>query len=329
MLIEKSIFLSIAVLCLSSCDSSTTYNQGTKINSSYDRKIELPTNRRLSLNEAMSLRASDLNLRIYDVEKIKTLSKYAQDPKEINAQYAWATYQLWHVDNPEVETQGYQKIFELARTGHPYACADVYTWSYQFDNDFIKNTIQINKKDILGIKDSCLDIALKYNANSIKHILIEKFFSDYRRGDEYDDYNILSYKLMQNVDKQELNRVKEYLLMYLFSWDNQFMNNIPSNNLANGNLLSFYLQVLAYNPYDFSTTEACAWLKYYDQDFVPYLREKNLPNLKIIQNKLVKALPILRNKVKDKEVDIQQCQLRYVEIRDTKRDNDPHELDFY
>ena len=134
---------------------------------------------------------------------------------------------------------------------------------------------------------------------------------------------------MQNVDKQELNRVKEYLLMYLFSWDNQFMNNIPSNNLANGNLLSLYLQVLAYNPYDFSTTEACAWLKYYDQDFVPYLREKNLPNLKIIQNKLVKALPILRNKVKDKEVDIQQCQLRYVEIRDTKRDNDPHELDFY
>ncbi|PKG36768.1 MULTISPECIES: hypothetical protein [Psychrobacter] len=317
-----------AVLFLSSCESSTATNQGTKMNSSYDQEIKLPTDRRLSFNEAMNLRASDLNLRIYDEERMELLHKYAKDPKEINAQYAWATYQLWHVDNLDVETQGYQKIFELAKIDHPYACADVYTWSYQFDNDFIKNTMKINKKNILAIKDNCLEIALKYNANSIKHTLIEKFFSDYRRGDEYDDYNILSYRLMQDVDKQELNRVKEYLLMYLFSWDNQFMNSIPSNNLANGNLVSFYLQILAYDPYDFNVTEACAWLKYYDQDFIPYLKENNLPNLKIIQKKLVKSLPILRDKIKDTEINIQQCQSRYIEIRDTKRNNDPFELDF-
>lgn len=288
--------------------------------------VILPTDRRLSHSEAMSLRASDVNFMNEDHAKLELLERYAQDPNEINAQYAWATYQTWHENEPNIETKGYQTIFKLAQLGQPHACADIYIWSEDFSEEFFQESLKSDEIKVNKIKDSCLKTALEYNANGIKYDYIERFFFKYSNETSFTE---LSFKLMKNVDQKQLSMVKEYLLMYLFSWDNAFINDFPANNLAEVNILSQYLQILAYDPYYFDAIESCAWLTYYDKEVIPYLKEHNLPNLSTVESRLTVAIPLLRSKLKSVKVNQEQCQTRYIEIRDIKRDNDSFEVDFY
>ena len=287
---------------------------------------ELPKDRRLSHDEAMGLAGPDFNyVDGASLEEINYLRQRAQDPNEINAQYALATYQTWHHKEPAIETEGYQSIFELAKLGQPHACADVYQWT-RYTDDFFTEDLKINRKKIIQLNESCLEIALEYNANVIKLDYIKHFFTDHINEDNYSQ---LLPKRMKNADKLRLARTKEYLLIYLFSWKNSFMNDVPDNNLADMNMISQYLQILAFDPYHFDQLEACAWLRYYEEDVIPYLKKHQLPQFDRLPEELELALPVLKAKLNDTKVDGQQCQTRYLEIRDTKRNPDVFEKDFY
>ena len=288
---------------------------------------ELPKDRRLSHDEAMGLAAPDFNyVDGASLEEINYLRQRAQDPNEINAKYALATYQTWHHKEPAIETEGYQTIFNLAKLGHPHACADVYNWIKGNSENFFKDILKIKKLEVEKISESCLETAVIYNANGIKYDYIDFVFFDYVNENNYSQ---LVPKLMQEIDHLRLERTKEYLLMYLFSWKNSFMNDVPDNNLADMTMISQYLQILAFDPYHFDQLEACAWLRYYDEDVIPYLKKHQLPDLSILLEELELALPVLRAKLKNTKVDGQQCQTRYLEIRDTKRNPDVFEKDFY
>ncbi len=323
------IALSIIVLLstLTCCSQETHFNNEEAMKSVDNYASNLPTDRRLNHNEAMGLAGDDFNY-VYDInlEDIEYLKQRAQDPNEINAQYALATYETWHHNEPIIETKGYQTIFELAKLGQPHACADVYNWSKGNSDEFFKNILKIKKQEINKIRDTCLDKALKYNANMIKLDYIEYFFTDYVKEKNYSQ---LSPKRMKNADKVRIQRTKEFLLMYLFSRKNYFMNDVPNNNLANVDMISQYLQILAFDPYQFDSLEACSWLRYYDKDVLPYLTVHELPQSTRIPEELEFALSVLRQKLQNSQVDIKHCQTRYIEIRDTKRELDLFEKEFY
>lgn len=321
------ILVSISLSTLVACDRQTENISEVTMKDSDNYIDELPTDRRLSHSEAMGLAGDNFNyVDGASLEEINYLRKRAQDPNEINAQYALATYQTWHHKEPAIETEGYQSIFKLAKLGQPHACADIYKWIKGNSNEFFKNMLKINKSEVESISESCLGIALEYNANGIKYDFIEFVFFDYVNESNYSQ---LVPKLMQEIEPLRLARTKEYLLMYLFSWKNSFMNDIPDNNLADMDMISQYLQILAFDPYHFEKQEACAWLRYYDEDVMPYLEKHQLPDLGILLEELELALPVLRAKLKNTEVDQQQCQTRYIEIRDVKREDELFEKEYY
>ena len=178
----------------------------------------------------------------------------------------------------------------------------------------------------MNINKSCINIALEYNANGIKYDYIKHFFTDHIKENNYSQ---LSPERMKNADEERIKRTKEFLLMYLSSWKNDFMNDVPDNNLANADMISQYLQILAFDPYQFDSLEACAWLRYHDEDVMPYLNMHKLPDAIILEEELEFALPVLRQKLQDSQIDAQHCQNRYIEIRDTKRELDIFEKAFY
>lgn len=337
----RSLLMIVIVSLVVGCDSPAAPNESevpqnltepstestTKTVIDLSKEISLPTDRRLSHSEAMGLAGDNFNyVDGASLEEINYLKQRAQDANEINVQYALATYQTWHHKEPAIETEGYQTIFKLAKLGQPHACADVYQWTRYTDEFFIEE-LKVNRREVVQlINDSCLEIALEYNANGIKYDFIEFIFFDYVNENNYSQ---LVPKLMQEIEPLRIARTKEYLLMYLSSWKNSFMNDIPDNNLADMTMISQYLQILAFDPYHFDKQEACAWLRYYDEDVMPYLKTHELPQANRLPEELELALPVLRAKLKNTEVDQQQCQARYVEIRDVKREDELFEKEFY
>lgn len=320
------ILVSISLSALAACDRQTENISEVTMKNSDNYIDKLPIDRRLNYDEAIGLAGDNFNyVEGASLEDIDYLRQRAQDTNEINAQYALATYQTWHHKEPAIETKGYQTIFKLAKLEQPHACADVYQWTRYTDGFFIEE-LRVDRREVMQLYESCLKIALEYNSNGIKHDYIKHFFTDHINEENYSQ---LLPKRMENADKLRLARTKEYLLMYLFSWKNSFMNDIPDNNLADMTMISQHLQILAFDPYRFDKQEACAWLRYYDEDVMPYLKTHELPQANRLPEELELALPVLRAKLKNTEVDQQQCQTRYVEIRDVKREDELFEKEFY
>lgn len=293
---------------------------------SLDGEMTLPTDRALSYEEALSLRASNISLMNEDYEKLAKLERYAQDPNETNARYVWAEYQTWHSEGSETERAGYKSIYELAKTGHPYACADVYVWSVSYVNKFFRDVLGVSEKDILEIQDYCFSKAAKNNTNEIKQFYIESFFADY--GD-MNNHFILSSQSMQDADKERVARVKTYLLDYLFYWTNDFYGGVPDNNLAEISKAYQYLQVLAYDPYGFDAIEACAWHKYFKEDIVPYVKAHDLPDTIVWRDNLDPLMSDIERKLDKTQFEQAQCQNRYLEVRDSPRDSNAKSRNFY
>ncbi|WP_145952499.1 hypothetical protein [Psychrobacter sp. DAB_AL43B] len=308
-------------------DNEALDNGVGKTPTEIQQELNLPADRPLSYEEALSLRASNINFMHEDENKLTLLEQYAKDPKEINAKYVWAVYQTWHEQEQDVKNLGYQTIFKLAERGYPYACADVYVWSVNFSDEFFRNDLKVDKKEILEIQDFCFEKALEINANEIKQFYIKKFLFSY--GDDDDEYDKLSPQLMKNADKARLNRVKEYLLDYLFYWTNDFYGDVPANNLADTDKAYQYLQILAYDPYSFDAVEACAWLKYFQGDILPFIQKNQLAALSTRKDSLNNTINFIERKLKNEEFDQQQCQNRYLEIRDTPRDSEAKSRNFY
>lgn len=335
-----SIFIILFTTTLVACERSTVTAQGEVMQdtnklstdsmdeSTVDNEpeLKLPVDRPLSYEEALSLRASNISLMNEDYEKLSLLEQYTKDPNETNAQYVWAVYQTWHQEEHEIESLGFQNIYKLAKLGHPYACADVYFWSIKYSDEFFKDDLKVNKKEVLKIQDFCLEKALEINANEIKQVYIEDFLSKHRNDGEYDK---LSPHLMQNADRARLNKVKEYLLDYLFYWTNDFYGDVPDNNLVELRKAYQYLQILAYDPYGFDAVEACAWLKYFKEDILPYIEEHDLPDTIVWEDNLKPLMIFIERKLSKEKFDQQQCQDRYLEIRDTPRDSDAKSQNFY
>lgn len=307
-------------------DNSSSDNRVGKTSTEIRQELKLPTDRTLSYEEALSLRASNISLINEDYEKLSLLEQYAEDPNETNAQYVWAVYQTWHNQEPDKEILGHKSIYKLAKLGHPYACADVYVWSIDYTKEFFKDFLEVDKKQVLKIQDFCFEKALEINANEIKQVYIEDFFFDHQNENEYDK---LSLKLMQYADKDRLNRVKEYLLDYLFYWTNDFYGDVLANNLADTDKAYQYLQILAYDPDDFDAVEACAWLKYFKEDMLPFIQENQLAALSTRKDSLDKTMIVIEKKLSKEDINQQQCQDRYIEIRDTPRDSNVKSRNFY
>lgn len=335
-----SIFIILFTTTLVACEHSTVTAQGEVMQddnklsadsmdeSTVDNEpeLKLPVDRPLSYEEALSLRASNISLMNEDYEKLGLLEQYAKDPNETNAQYVWAVYQTWHQEEHEIESLGFQNIYKLAKLGHPYACADVYFWSIRYSDEFFKDDLEINKKEVLKIQNFCLEKALEINANEIKQVYIEDFLSNY--GDD-EDYDKLHPELMQNADKVRINKVKKYLLDYLFYWTNDFYGDVPSNNLADTDKAYQYLQILAYDPYGFDAVEACAWLKYFKEDILTFIQDNQLAALSTRKDSLNSTMGVIERKLNEKKFDQEQCQDRYLEIRDTPRDSNAKSRNFY
>ena len=293
---------------------------------SVDDEITLPIDRPLSYEEALSLRASNISLMNEDYEKLAKLEKYAQDPNETNARYVWAEYQTWHPEGSETEHAGYRSIYELAKTGHPYACADVYVWTVSYSDEFFKKDLKMPKKEVLKIQDFCFNQAVKDNTKEIKHFYIRGFFADH--GD-MNNHFILSSQSMQDADKDRVARVKTYLLDYLFYWTNDFYGGVPDNNLAEISKAYQYLQVLAYDPYGFDAIEACAWHKYFKEDIVPYVKAHDLPDTIVWRDNLDPLMSDIEGKLGKTQFERAQCQNRYLEVRDSPRDSNAKPRNFY
>lgn len=335
-----SIFIILFTTTLVACERSTVTAQGEVMQdtnklstdsmdeSTVDNEpeLKLPVDRPLSYEEALSLRASNISLMNEDYEKLSLLEQYTKDPNETNAQYVWAVYQTWHQEEHEIESLGFQNIYKLAKLGHPYACADVYFWSIKYSDEFFKDDLKVNKKEVLKIQDFCLEKALEINANEIKQVYIEDFLSKHRNDGEYDK---LSPHLMQNADRARLNKVKEYLLDYLFYWTNDFYGDVPDNNLADTDKAYQYLQILAYDPYGFDAIEACAWLKYFQDDILLFIQKNKLAALSTRKDSLNNTINFIENKLKGEKLDQQQCQDRYLEVRDAPRDSETTYSNFY
>ena len=111
-LIALSLIVSLSTLTC--CSQETQLNNEEAMKSVDNYASNLPTDRRLSHKEAMGLAGSNFNY-VYDInlENIEYLKQRAQDPNEINAQYALATYQTWHHNEPVIETKAIKPFLRL------------------------------------------------------------------------------------------------------------------------------------------------------------------------------------------------------------------------